>query len=195
MNTKLKNIDRREALKRTALIMGSAVSVPVMTGLLQGCVASNEPTWTPVYMDEQQASVVTSLTDTILPTTDTPGAVDVGVPQFIDRMLMDVYEQEWQTKFNEGLVEFNTRVEETYGKSFEKLDQEQKNEIVLMFHEEALNKDGGYESNFVMSIKELTVAAYCTSEAGATMVLKYDKIPGEYKGCIDFSEVGKTWAT
>ena len=48
-----------------------------------------------------------------------------------------------------------------------------------------------------MSIKNLVVSSYFRSEVGATQVLKYNGpsiVLGEYKGCIPFEEVEKTWA-
>ena len=32
-------------------------------------------------------------------------------------------------------------------------------------------------------MRDLTVSGYCTSEQGAKQLLKYDPIPGPYKGC------------
>ena len=47
-------------------------------------------------------------------------------------------------------------------------------------------------------VSESSVAnSYFRSEVGATQVLKYNGpsiVLGQYKGCIPFSEVGKSWA-
>ena len=63
-------------------------------------------------------------------------------------------------------------------------------------NESAVNRTSeGAKEKFYMTVKELSVGGFCLSEAGATQVLKYDKVPGEYRGCVPFEEVGKTWAT
>jgi gluconate 2-dehydrogenase gamma chain len=50
---------------------------------------------------------------------------------------------------------------------------------------------------FILTVKELTMLGYFTSEPGATQVLQYSPVPGAYKGCVPVSEAGngKTWAT
>ena len=55
----------------------------------------------------------------------------------------------------------------------------------------------GSVSSFLLSVKELTMLGFFTSEAGATQVLQYQAVPGAYKGCVPVSEAGngKTWAT
>ena len=58
------------------------------------------------------------------------------------------------------------------------------------------NKDSEIRKAY-MSIKNLVVSSYFRSEVGATQVLKYNGpsiVLGEYKGCIPFEEVGKSWA-
>jgi hypothetical protein len=47
-------MDRREALKRTAWIMGGAVSAPAIMGILKGCAAKPTIDWTPVFLSSDQ---------------------------------------------------------------------------------------------------------------------------------------------
>lgn len=186
-------IDRREALRKTVIILGGAVSAPTMMGILNGCSVTNDPDWVPQYFDNDQAVLITEISDIIIPATDTPGARDVGVPKFIESMVKDVFNQEDQSKFMEGLNAFNAQAMEEYNKSFIKLKPGEKKEFVKVRHEEALKNR--MEDQFIMTVKEMTISGFCTSEAGATQVLKYDKVPGEYEGCIPFADVGKQWAT
>ena len=45
-------------------------------------------------------------------------------------------------------------------------------------------------------MKNITVLGYFNSEVGANMAAIYDKIPGEYEGCIPINKYGgKVWAT
>ena len=51
--------------------------------------------------------------------------------------------------------------------------------------------------NIYLKIKSSVATSYFRSEVGATQVLKYNGpsiVLGQYKGCIPFSEVGKSWA-
>ena len=64
-------------------------------------------------------------------------------------------------------------------------------------HDEAVNAEADNERPFILTLKELTMLGFFTSEPGASQVLQYSPVPGAYKGCVPVSEAGngKTWAT
>ncbi|HEX6223354.1 MAG TPA: gluconate 2-dehydrogenase subunit 3 family protein [Chryseolinea sp.] len=193
-------MDRREALKRTAWIMGGAVSAPAIMGLLKGCAAKPTIDWKPVFLSSEQGALITQLSEIIIPKTDTPGAKDVGVPGFIDQILNECYKKEDQDKFLAGLKEFDDEAKKEYGNPFTELDAEQQTAFVKKIHDAAVNaEDSGTppQRPFILAVKELVMLGYFSSEAGATQVLQYNPVPGSYKGCIPVSEAGngKTWAT
>jgi len=192
-------IDRREALRKTAMLMGAAVSVSALSGILAGCKASPELTYKPDFFNEEQAGIISELAETIIPKTDTPGAKDAGVPGFIDKILKQCYSKEDQDRFLSGIGEFDKRSKEKHGDSFIYLDKEKQLEFVKAENDEAvkLKDKQGAERPFLLMAKELTLLGFFTSEPGATQVLQYEAVPGSYKGCIPLSEAGngKTWAT
>jgi len=51
-------MDRREAIKRTSLIMGMAVSTPVITAIMEGCTVKKEINWIPTFLTKDQAILV-----------------------------------------------------------------------------------------------------------------------------------------
>jgi hypothetical protein len=193
-------IDRREALKKTALLMGAAVSASALSGILQGCKATPELLYTPVFFTPDQARIVTEVAEIIIPKTDTPGAKDAGVPGFIDTMLKDCYKKEDQDRFIAGLTAFDEEAKKAYGDGFIYCKPEQQVELVKKTHSAALqemkdNKEA--KRPFILMAKELTLLGFFTSEPGATQVLQYVAVPGKYHGCVPLSEAGngKTWAT
>jgi len=199
-------IDRREALRKTALLMGAAVSASALSGILQGCKATPELTYKPSFFTEDQARIVSEVAEIIIPKTDTPGAKDTGVPGFIDLMLKDCYKKEDQDRFIEGLTAFDAEAKKAYGDSFIYCKPEQQVELVTTVHaaaiaEEKEEKDAKEDKEkkrpFILMTKELTLLGFFTSEPGATQVLQYIAVPGSYKGCIPLAEAGngKTWAT
>jgi len=191
-------MDRREALKRTAWIMGGAVSAPAIMGVLKGCAAKPTIDWKPVFLSEEQGVLVSQVAEIIIPKTDTPGAIDTGVPGFIDLMLKDTYKKEDQDRFLEGLKTFDAQAEEEYGDPFIELNAEQQAAFVKRVHDTAVADSDSKDSRpFILMTKELTMLGFFTSEAGATQVLQYVAVPGSYNGCIPLSEAGngKTWAT
>ncbi|HOX83995.1 MAG TPA: gluconate 2-dehydrogenase subunit 3 family protein [Chryseolinea sp.] len=189
-------MDRREALKRTAWIMGGVVSAPAMMGILKGCAAKPTINWKPVFLAENQGILISQVADIIIPKTDTPGASDVGVPGFIDQLLKECYSKEDQDEFLAGLTAFDEEAKKSHGDAFNDLSAEKQAEFVKNIHDEAI-KAKSEKRPFILKVKELTMLGFFTSEAGATQVLQYVAVPGSYKGCIPLSEAGngKTWAT
>jgi hypothetical protein len=194
-------MDRREALKRTAWLMGGVVSAPAIMGVLKGCAAKPTIDWKPAFLSQDQAILVTQVAEIIIPKTDTPGAKDTGVPAFIDLMLKDVYNKDDQDRYITGLQAFDEEAKKAYGDPFIELEPEQQAEFVKKVHDEAIKAEKetkpAPKRPFILMTKELTVLGYFTSEVGATQVLQYNPVPGAYKGCIPLSEAGngKTWAT
>ncbi len=193
-------IDRREALRKAAWLMGAAISAPAMAAILQGCKATPELSYTPQFFTEDQARLVSELAEIIIPKTDTPGAKDAGVPGFIDLILKDCYKKEDQDRFLTGLAEFDAAAKTAYGDSFIYLEPEKQLEFAKSQNEaaiKAMNEDRSAPRPFFLVAKELTLLGFFTSEPGATQVLQYVAVPGSYKGCIPLSEAGngKTWAS
>jgi gluconate 2-dehydrogenase gamma chain len=195
-------MNRREAIERTALILGYAVSASAMAGVLNGCKSSPELAFKPVFLSEDQAKSVAEIAEIIIPKTDTPGAKDTGVPAFIDIMLKEVYKKEDQDRFLAGLGEFESGAKQAYGDSFINLDSEKQMEWVKKIHDQAITEMKAKKPDqrnvgrpFILMTKELTLLGFFTSEPGATQVLHYEPVPGAYHGCVPLAEVGKTWAT
>ncbi len=193
-------MDRREALRRTALLMGSALSAPAILGVLNGCAAKPTIDWKPVFLSKDQATLVSEIAEIIIPKTDTAGAKDTGVPAFIDLMLKDVYAEKDQTRFLNGLTEFDQRAQQEMGDPFLELSPEEQKAFVSKIHLEAIKASHATtpapDKPFILMTKELTLLGFFTSQEGATKVLQYEQVPGAYKGCIPLSEAGngKTWA-
>jgi gluconate 2-dehydrogenase gamma chain len=191
-------MNRREAIERTALILGYAISAPAMVGILNGCKATPELSFKPSFLTEEQALLISEIAEIIIPKTDTAGAKEAGVPAFIDTMLKDVYAQEDKDKFIAGLNEFKENAKKSTGSDFLDLNSNDQVEFFKSVHDPAVSgfKTGEIkERPFVLTVKELTCLGFFTSEPGATQVLQYEPVPGAYHGCVPLAEVGKTWAT
>ncbi len=189
-------MDRREAIKRTAWIMGGAVSAPALLGILKGCTAKPTLNWKPVFLTAEQGVLVSEVAEIIIPKTDTPGAKEVGVPGFIDQMVNECFTKEDQDKFLSGLKAFDDEAKKEHGDIFTDLDAEQQVAYVKKVHDAAVSAKSD-DRPFILTLKELTMLGFFTSEVGATQVLQYNPVPGSYNGCVPLSEAGngKTWAT
>lgn len=188
-------IDRREALKTLTLLTGYTLTAGAASAFLAGC--KNETTAAATgaesnVLSADQMRTIAAVVERILPKTDTPGALDAGVDQYVSLAVNKFYKPEDQKKFIENLGKFDKLAADKYKKTFAQLTDENKDDVLKMMAEEWKKND--QDPHIFKEMRDLTVTGYCTSEQGAKQLLKYDPIPGPYKGCIDRSTVGGVWA-
>ncbi len=196
-------VNRREALKRVACLMGGTISASAILAIEKGYSATTSLASKPAIMRPPQMAIVSAVADIMIPRTDTPGAIDVGVPGFIDLMLKDVYKQKDRERYIAGVAEFDAAAQAEQGKKFVALESAQQVALVRKFHDAAVveerrphGPDAHLQRPFVLMTKELTLLGFFTSQVGATQVLQYVAVPGSYHGCLPLEQAGngKTWA-
>ncbi|MBK8562232.1 MAG: gluconate 2-dehydrogenase subunit 3 family protein [Saprospiraceae bacterium] len=190
-------MNRRDAIKNATLLLGGVLSASAISGVMAGCKAEPKLNWTPKFCTADEASTLEALVDRIIPKTDTPGAKDAGVHNFIDQLMAEFFQEKERADFKAGLAKLDTDAKAANSKAFAALTPEQQDALLTKYDAEAYDKNRKPDDlpHFFRSAKELTVLGFCTSEVGATEFLKYDPVPGAYHGCIPYSEVGAAWAT
>jgi hypothetical protein len=196
-------MNRRDALRKTGMLAGSAVAIPSLFSLLQSCSQTPRLNWTPIFLDENQASFISSFVDTILPKTETPGALDVKTDIFLDLVYAKTYGPEAQEKVKGDIDQFNADCKTKFGKVFAELSAEDKAACLkdqeantATFNRGVWGTAVGEQKpvGFYRQLKSQVLWGYFSSEEIGKNVLNYDPIPGEYLGCIPVSEVGKVWS-
>jgi hypothetical protein len=202
-------MNRREALIRVAGLMGGTLSASTLLVIDRGLAAGNGDAVTLSAATESstlsaaQRDLVSGVVDVMIPRTATPGALDVGVPQFIDLMFKDVYSDADRDRYLAGLAEFDAAASSDHGQTFLALEPPQRIALVREFHDAAMAEERRARSAhaelqrpFILMTKELTLLGFFTSQAGATQVLQYEAVPGSYHGCLPLEQAGngKTWA-
>src|SRR5437899_12989934 len=199
-NDPQRTIDRREALRRAALLLGGALSASTLAGVLAGCEARRTPdgAWAPRALSSDQLDLVATIAEHILPETDTPGARAVGVHEFIDAMLAEGYAGEDRARFFAGLTDVDARARAACGRPFLECARVQQRAGLDDLAREAFTWPlpglARTEVPFFRTFKELTLVGYYTSEVGATRELHHEPVPGRYAGCVPLAEIGRTWA-
>lgn len=198
-------MDRRELLYRASMLLGGAISASTAAGVLAGCTTAPAPedAAAPMsgFLRPGEMEIITAMADQIIPRTDTPGALDAGVPAYIDRMASGYYGDIERGVLRAGLMQIATDTMEFRGKTFAELSSEDQIALMRRYDQaqyEQTRSNAGNPSatpHFFRMIKELTIIGYCVSEPGATKLMKYAQTPGPYRGDIPYSEVGKAWAT
>lgn len=196
-------MNRRNALRKTAILAGTAAVAPSLLSLLQSCKEQSRLNWQPVFLSEDQARFISAFVDTILPKTDTPGGLDVKTDIFIDLVYAKVYDKKAQENVVAEIEKFNATCKERFGDVFSDLSPEDKAAMLKAADAESGKFNGNVWGTavgkqepvgFYRSLKSMTLSGYFSSEEIGKNYLSYDPIPGEYLGCIPLSDVGNTWS-
>jgi glucoside 3-dehydrogenase (cytochrome c) hitch-hiker subunit len=133
-----------------------------------------------------QARTVTAVGEVILPRTDTPGATDAGVVDFIDVMLSDWLDPGDRDRLVAGVDEIDRRSRAAEGAAFDECTEEGRIAIVAALDAEvdALRRDeaGRTSDHFFYDLKRFVIAGYFTSEP-VWRALGYRVVPGSWDAC------------
>ena len=145
------------------------------------------------FLDLSEVGLLSALAQTIIPRTTTPSAVDVGVPQTLQDLLSNWGDDNVRLYWREGLSQLSDNLKQAAGQDFAKASELQQNNVLGKYDAQAAK--GEVDDPFYLDMKRTIATAYYMSEAGATEELHYDPVPGDWKGDVPFSEIGKAWAT
>lgn len=192
-------MDRRDILKYTALLMGASLSSGTIAAILSGCNVDDSVDWIPRFLTDEEAVFISELGETILPASATPGAKDAMVTKFIDTIRPLRYTDEENTAFKNNLEIFIDQARTDLGNDFVKVSADKRlawvTEVDKLSYTKNAQEDLPQEQKpFYLALKEHIIAGYFSSEIVAKQYFLFDPVPGEYKGCIPFAEVGKAWA-
>jgi hypothetical protein len=204
-------MDRREAVKNVAFLMGGALSATTIGVFLDSCTSPSAKKGSNLFSEEQHL-IITEVADVIIPSTKTPGAKAAGVGPFISMIMKDCYPEDAQKAFVKGLEDLEARSKKEYGGSFLKISVKERQQLLGKLRDETiaaqkaeaektaaaeksnpklekpLPAPNRYAKNtpyFFAIARDLTLLGYFTSEIGATQALEYVQIPGRYDGCVD----------
>ncbi len=185
------NIDRRDALAGMAAMFGAALFAPIArAAAAQVMPISSGPPSVPVFT-AQQRELMTALSERIMPTTDTPGAIAAGVPAFIEKMLADWALPADRVPILAGLDAIEARSQADNGVAAASATPEQQDALLTLAMEDQL--PGG--KAFFEPFRQLVITGYFTSEIGITQEREYLPVPGRYDGAYPYSEVNKVFSS
>lgn len=194
-------ITRREAVIRMAIAMGASVVGPRLLAAEFGSSAGL------TNYNADELALLDEIGDTIIPTTDIPGAKAVNIGAFIAMMVRDCYLPRDQATFKTGLQDIEKRFSALYKKSFREgapadrtgflntLDAEQK--AFTKANRIEPRTDGGETPeaphHYFRMLKELTILGYFSSELGATKALRFVEVPGSFNGGAPYKKGEHAW--
>jgi len=197
-------MNRRDAIKNSALLVGGILAGPSLLSILQSCSKVNRLSWHPLFLTDDQALFFSAFVDTLLPATETPGALDVKADIFIDRFFEKVYDRDAKQQASNDIDQLNAGAVIKYGDTFVNLNSDERKRYLT----DRENESGKFRKSvwgtpvgdqneppgFYKSLKSLTLWAYFSSEKVGEEILLYDPVPGVYRGCIPLSDVYRSWS-
>lgn len=190
-------MNRRDALR---MLTAGAV-LPALTPELFAFYQQAHPaaSYSLRTLSSHQNDAVVAMIDQILPATDTPGAKEARVNEFIDVILTEWANPEERRNFLDGLADVDRQSNALFGKDFASSSPAQ--QLVLLRSMDAVaevarahrkqsppfwepeGRDTQMQGDFFTVFKNMTLYGYYTSEIGFAKELKLQIIPGAQHGC------------
>ncbi|WP_284449818.1 gluconate 2-dehydrogenase subunit 3 family protein [Spongiibacter tropicus] len=200
-------MNRREFLECAALLIVGASASQLGVSLTHEqrqhlAAAPNYIDHKVEYLTAAQKSTLAMLTETIIPRTETPGAMDAGVPRFVELMVFEWLNEDERRLFLEGFNALMTTVQEQYQQPFDELPESTRVDILDDLEREA--SDSSWyafgeipvyvsDAPFICQLKELTIWGFFTSEVGGTQVLRYEAMPMKFDGHRKLDDDDSSW--
>jgi hypothetical protein len=189
---------RRDILLRAAMLVGGVAAVSSLTTCFRndGAEPGGASSVAPVsgaagqYFSAARMASLTAIVDVIIPRTATPGAVDAGVPAFMDMMMATWASATTRAQYDRVIDAMDEAALQNAGRRLASLDDAARLDAVRSYDALAF----GRGDNEYKSFKQLVLLGYYHSEPGATEELQYELVPGEWIACAPLTEIGRAWA-
>lgn len=191
------HVNRRGAIARIALLLGvTALPANVFAQTLEG---------TKPYLPAAQMALLAAVADTILPKTDTPGALAAKVPQRLDAMLANWAAPETREDVVGALKRIDDAARAAKGKGFAALSVKDRETLLRAHDAAALAKTGQTVSSGkfpfaktvavvdpgYLRLKDLVVDLYYYSPEAAATELVYEHVPGKYEPSLKLTPTSR----
>ena len=179
-------MDRRHLLKGMGVVALYS-SFPAVLGEFISSCNSKDKIQRAGFFTDDEFQLIEGISDSLLPATSTPGALDAQVPYFIDLVVKNCMNSKDQELIKKGLQQMNEQ-----SPKFSSLSSKEKLDAVKKIDEAAF-KDNSDQSWFRI-VKKLALIGYFTSQEGMTKALNYVQVPGNYKAVVPYEKGDKAMA-
>ncbi|ATI80876.1 gluconate 2-dehydrogenase subunit 3 family protein [Sphingobium yanoikuyae] len=184
-------MDRRAALASIVGVLGANIFAPLARAIAyqpNPVINTGAPE---IIFTPAQRALVTALSERILPTSDTPGAIAAGVPEYIEHMLGDWAITDERATIFDGLAAIDARSLADYKKPAVKASAAQQDALLTL----AMNGELPGGTPFFEAFRQLVITGYYTSEIGITQEREYLPVPGEYDGAYPYAKVKRIFSS
>jgi gluconate 2-dehydrogenase gamma chain len=197
-------MDRRSMMARVALLLGAA-SIPA-----EAFAAPAKKAGSKRFLIPAQYAVLSAVADTMIPKTDTLGALGVGIPAKLDGMLATWASAATRKQITDALGRIDVAAKSSTKTGFAVLAKLQRDKV-LGAHDAAALKPvtpppGAPKATFFtpvsyvvdpdyLKLKDLIISLYYNSEEAMTKELIYEHNPGKWQPSIKVTAATRPWAS
>ena len=183
-------IDRRTALAGLVGMFGAQLFAPLAraAGFAPVPVINTGPP-AAVFTPAQRA-LVAALSERVMPTTDTPGAIAAGVPAYVEHLLGDWAIDDDRAVILGGLSVIDARSLADYKVLAVEATPAQQDALLTL----AMDGHLPGAAAFFEAFRQLVITGYFTSEVGVTQEREFLPVPGKYDGAYLYSNVNKVFS-
>jgi hypothetical protein len=187
-------LDRRGLLTGASAFLGVELVTPLAKALAADMPLEKTSGFTASHaaFSTEQRALIAAISERIVPTTDTPGAIAAGVPEFIEMMLADWYEPTDRNDFINGLGVFEGYSRVQFERPFAAIAPEEQD---LVLTQAMTGKISGLSTSFFEHCRQLVLLGYYTSEIGCKQERVYVPVPGRYDGKYPYAEVRRVFSS
>ena len=188
-------MNRRDYIKYTTTILGYTIGGGSLVSMVQSC--KSRAITASAYFTSDEYDLLHEIAGSILPESDTPGALSMKVPQFIVLLCSEVFSAEDGNAVKKGLNDFELECKKKYNRSFSDLNKSEKEAHLVELDKESahfpitmwgINLDPNPKPiTFYRKLKSMVLQGYFTSEKIGKEILVYKPVPGEYIGCVEYN--------
>lgn len=199
-------LKRRDAVSRIAMLVGGVFSAPTLFAMeakKTGMIAEAGT----FSLTEIQRNIVAAVAEHIIPKTSTAGAIDAGVPAFIEMMLNDCYKKPEHVSFKKGVdnlakAKFLNQSSDGQVAMLTLLEADTK-ELMQSYSASKVKVGDNVDKDILEGVggvpfwrvmKELTLLGYYTSEKGTLASFVYEPVPGRFEVISDMKPDQKSFA-
>ena len=178
-------VNRRDLLLGAVFLVGGAAALSRFAGRTQGTGQASS-----TRLGSDRFALLEQVCETIIPATDTPGAIAAGAPQFLRELLENWSSDDTRNQMLGVLDAIERGSWSKFGAAFVDLTPQRRLELMRAYDADAIARRDGAYGRF----KYLVLVGYYQSEAGATQELRFELVPGAWRPCLPLTEVGRAAA-
>lgn len=194
-------LDRRELLYRALVLAGASAAASACQTM---DVIAAAPADTAGGLSSAQMATLTAAAGQIIPLTDTPGAVEAGVPERFNGLMIDWASPSTRAAMERVLADIDGLSGD--GRSYAALSRQEQHDLLAAHDDASMQPSEKSEAVFFASrrlpmdpdygrFKDLIVTLYYMSQEALTQELVYTHVPGRWDPSIPVTRETRPWAS